>query len=242
MIRPVSLAAALLLAAVTPVWAQPAPPPSGTALTLSTHADKTLPRDQLEAELRVDAMDANAARVQADVNRRMAAALAHAKTVTGVTVETTGYSVYEERDANYEERDAKGNPTRWHGSQALRVKSGDFAALLNLVGTLQGQGLALSSLTAELSPAAVKAAQDELTDTALKDIRVRADRIAATLGTHVERYAELRVGNASVPPMPIRFMAAAVPASSNMPPPVAATGDATVSVNVDATVLLAPVR
>ena len=235
MIRPVSLAATLLLAAVTPVWAQPAPPPSGTALMLSTHADKTLPRDQLEAELRVDAMDANAARVQADVNRGMAAALAHAKTVAGVTVETTGYSVYQERDA-------KGNPTRWHGSQALRLKSSDFAALLNLVGTLQGQGLALSSLTAELSPAAAKAAQDELTDTALKDLRARADRIAATLGTHVERYAELRVGNASVPPMPIRFMAAAAPASSNMPPPVAVTGDATVSVNVDATVLLAPVR
>jgi len=235
MIRSVSLAAALLIAAVVPVWAQPAPPPSGTALTLSTHADKTLPRDQLEAELRVDAMDADAVRVQADVNRGMAAALAHAKTVAGVTVETTGYSVYEERDA-------KGNPTRWHGSQALRVKSGDFAALLNLVGTLQGQGLALSSLTAELSPAAAKAAQDELTDIALKDIRARAGRIAAALGTHVERYAELRVGNASVPPVPVRFMAAAAPASSSMPPPVAATGDATVSVNVDATVLLAPVR
>src|SRR5579883_1273600 len=109
MIRSVSLAAALLIAAVASALAQqPAPPPpSGTALTLSTHADKTLPRDQLEAELRVEAVDANAARVQADVNRRMAAALAHAKTVAGVTAETTGYSVYQERDA-------KGNPTRWH--------------------------------------------------------------------------------------------------------------------------------
>jgi len=236
MIRSVPLAAVLLIAAIAPVLAQPAPPPpSNTALTLSTHADKTLPRDQLEAELRVDAMDANAARVQADVNRLMAAALARTKTVAAVAVETTGYTVYEERDA-------KGNPTRWHGSQALRLKSGDFPALLNLVGALQGQGLALSSLTAELSPAAAKAAQDELTDTALKDIRARADRIAATLGTHVERYAELRVGNASVPPVPVRFMAAAAPVSSSMPPPVAATGDATVSVNVDATVLLAPVR
>jgi len=237
MIRSVSLAAALLIAAVASALAQqPAPPPpSGTALTLSTHADKTLPRDQLEAELRVEAVDANAARVQADVNRRMAAALAHAKTVAGVTAETTGYSVYQERDA-------KGNPTRWHGSQALRLKSADFPALLNLVGTLQGEGLALSNLNAELSPAAAKAAQDELTDAALKDIRARADRIAATLGTHVERYAELRVGNASVPPVPVHFMAARVAASGSEPPPVAAAGEATVSVNVDATVLLAPVR
>jgi len=234
MIRVVSLVVALLLAVVAPVWAQPAPPPpSGTALTLSAHADKTLPRDQLQADLRVEAMDANTARVQADVNRRMAAVLAHAKTVNGVTVETTGYSVYQERDA-------KGNPTQWHGSQELRLKSADFPALLNLVGVLQGQGLALSNLAAALSPAAAKAAQDELTDTALKDIRARADRIAAALGTHVERYAELRVGNVSVPPVPIHFTAAK--ASSGIPPPVAAAGDAAVTVKVDATALLAPVR
>ncbi|HYL49240.1 MAG TPA: SIMPL domain-containing protein [Stellaceae bacterium] len=238
MMRFVSLAAAFLIAVAAPVWAQPnaaAPPPNGTTLTLSAHADKTLPRDRLQAELRVEAADANAARVQADVNRRMAVALTHAKSVTGVTVETTGYSVYPERDA-------KGNTTRWHGSQALQLTSSDFPALLNLVGALQGEGLAMSNLAAELSPAAAKAAQDELTDTALKDIRARADRIAAALGTHVERYTELRVGNASVPPVPVHFMAARVAASSSAPPPVAAAGDATVSVNIDATVLLAPLR
>lgn len=239
MTRFVSLAAAFVFAVAAPVWAQPAPqaaPPSnGTTLTLSTHADKTLPRDRLQAELRVEAADANAARVQADVNHRMAAALAHAKSVAGVTVETTGYSVYPERDA-------KGNTTRWHGSQSLHLTSSDFPALLNLVGVLQGDGLAMSNLAAELSPAAAKAAQDELTDSALKDIRARADRIAAALGTHVERYAELRVGNASVPPVPVHFMAARVAASGSAPPPVAEAGDATVSVSVDATVLLAPVR
>lgn len=235
MIRVVVIAAALLIAVAAPLRAQPAPPPSGTALTLSTHADKTLPRDRLRAELRVEVVDANAAHVQAEVNRRMASALRRANAVTAVIVQTEDYSVYQERDA-------KGNVTHWHGSQVLRLASGDFPALLNLVGALQGQGLALSSLAAELSPAAAKAAQDELTDTALKDIRARADRIAATLGTHVERYAELRVGNASVPPAPVRFMAETMTASSSMPTPVTAATDATVSVNVDATVLLAPVR
>lgn len=236
MIRVVVIVAALLLAAVAPVLAQPAPPPSDTALTLSTHADKTLPRDRLHAELRVEVVDANAAHIQAEVNRRMASAVRRADAVTAVIVQTAGYSVYQERDA-------KSNVTHWHGSQVLRLASGDFTALLNLVGVLQGQGLALSSLAAELSPAAAKAAQDELTDTALKDIRARADRIAATLGTHVERYAELRVGNASVPPVPVHFMAMTADASAkSMPPPVTAATDATVSVNVDATVLLAPVR
>lgn len=234
MIRTASIAAALVFALVVPALAQPAPPaPPGTMLTLSARADKTLPRDRLHAELRVEAVGANPVRVQAEVNRRMATALANAKAAANVTVETTGYGVYQERDA-------KGNPIRWHGSQSLRIASGDFAALLRLVGTLQGEGLALSDLAAELSPAAAKAAQDALTDAALKDIRARAARIAATLGTRVERYAELHVGNVSLPPVPVRFMAAAAP--GGMPAPVAAAGDATVTVTVDATVLLAPVR
>ncbi|MDE2166416.1 MAG: SIMPL domain-containing protein [Alphaproteobacteria bacterium] len=222
----------LMAAVVAPALAQPAP--AGTTLTLSAHADKTLPRDRLHADLRVEATGANPVRVQAEVNRRMAVALAHAKATAEVTVETAGYGVYAERDA-------KGNVTRWHGSQGLRLTSKDFATLLNLVGTLQDEGLALSDLAAELSPAAALAAQDTLTDEALKEIRARAARIAAALGTHIERYTELRVGNVSTPPVPVRFMAAAA-APSSMPPPVAAAGDATVSVTVDATVLLAPVR
>lgn len=236
MIRIVSIAA-VVFTLVAPAWAQPAPPPapapSGTKLTLSAHAEKTLPRDRLRAELRAEAVGADASHVQAEVNRRMAAALARAKAAAGIDVETTGYTVYQEHDA-------KGNPTRWHGSQSVRLTSGDFPALLNLVGALQGEGLALTDLAAELSPALAKSAQDELTDAALKEIRARAERIATTLGTHVERYAELRVGSVSLPPVPMRAMVAV--ASSSMPAPVAAAGDATVTVSVDATVLLAPVR
>ena len=228
----------VIAALAMPAAAQPAPPqppaPVGTTLTLSAHADKMLPRDRLHADLRIESIGPNPVRVQAEVNHRMATALDKAKAAAGVTVETRGYSVYAERDA-------KGTVTHWHGSQTLHVASKDFAALLNLVGSLQGDGLALSDLAAELSPEAAAAAQDVLTDEALKEIRTRATRIAATLGTHVERYTELRIGNVSTPPVPVRFMAAAA-APAGMPTPVAAAGDATVSVTVDATILLAPVR
>lgn len=224
----------LVMALVTPVWAQPAPPPpapGGTTLTLSARAEKALPRGRLHADLRVEAAGSDPVQVQAEVNRRMATALAHAKAAAGVTVETAGYAVYAERDD-------KGIITRWQGSQMLHLASDDFAALLKLVGTLQSERLVLSNLAAELSPAAAKAAQDALTDDALKEIHVRAARIAAMLGTHVEHYAELHVGNVATPPVPVHFMAAA----GNMPTPVATAGDATVTVTVDATVLLAPVR
>ena len=236
MIRAISIAV-IGIALAVPAWAQPAPPPApaptGTNLTLTAHVEKMLPRDQLHAELRAEAVGADAAHVQTEVNNRMASALTRAKAATGIDVETRGYVVYQERDA-------KGNPTDWHGSQTVRLTSADFPALLNLVGALQGDGLVMSDLAAELSPAAAKTAQDDLTDAALKEIRARAERIAATLGTHVERYAELHVGSVSMPPVAIRAMAAV--ASSSMPPPVAAAGDATVSVNVNATVILAPVR
>jgi predicted secreted protein len=234
MTRIAAVVTVLALALATPAMAQSAPPLAGTMLTLTAHAEKTLPRDQLQAELRVEAAGDNPVQVQAEVNRTMTAALAHAKAAVGVRAETTGYSVYQERDA-------KGNPTRWHGNQGLRLASNDFPALLRLVGTLQAEGLVISDLGAELSPAVVKAAEDQLTDEALKEIRARATRIAATLGAHIDRYTEFRVGNVSMPPVPVRFMATAA-APGTIPPPVAAAGDATLSVTVSATVLLAPVR
>jgi len=235
MIRSVLIAILAAAALALPAFAQPAPPPAAdaTKLTLSERAEKTLPRDRLHADLRVEAIDADPVHIQAEINRRMNAALGRAKQAPGVAVETAGYNVYQERDA-------KEKTVRWHGSQGLRLTASDFGALLELAAALQQQGLTMTNLSADLSPAAAKAAQDELTDAALTQIRARAARIATTLGTQVDRYAELHVGNVTTPPVILRVMAA-VAAPAAMPPPVAEAGDATIGITVDATVMLAPV-
>jgi len=200
-------------------------------LHLTESADRAIRRDRLRVQLRVETAAGNAKQVQADINRRMASALAKVKAVAGVKPETGSYSVYEERQQNV--------PSRWRGSQSLSLIDQDFAKLLALVGDLQNDGLAVASLAFELSPEAARAAQDELTNEALNRLRERSERIAMELHLSFQRYRDIKVGNVGGDrPIPIRAMtmaSAAAPA-----PPVGEAGDTVVQVSVDADVVLAP--
>src|SRR5207237_6790647 len=121
--------------------------------------------------------------------------------------------------------------------QSLSLVDQDFAELLALVGDLQNDGLAVSSLAFELSPEAARAAQDELTNEALNRLRERSERIAMELHLSFQRYRDIRVGNVGGErPVPMRAMAAAAPPA----PPVGEAGDAIVQVSVDADVVLVP--
>jgi len=225
----------MVAAAAVPAAAQTAPAAANTTmLHLSETAQREVPRDRLHVELAAQAVDANASKVQAEINRRMAAALARIKAVPDIAVETQGYSVYQERSDKA--------PTRWHGSQSVAVTGKDFGAVLALVGTLQQDGLIVQGMMPELSREARQSVEDELTDVALQRLRRRAEHIAAGLGTKVEIIRDLHIGNAAPPsPVPLRAMMA-MKGSAAAPPPVAEAGEATVSVSVSADIALAPQR
>jgi uncharacterized protein len=234
------LAAIIVAFLVVPARAQAPPPPStplpesATVLHLSEPAQRLVARDQLRAVLRVEAVDTDAAKLQADINRRLAAALATAKSVTTLRVETSGYSVYPEGGPSVV---SKTRTNQWRGSASLSLIGQDAAPLLALVGELQKEGLVLSSLAYELTPAAARTAEGELTDEALVRVKERAQKIAATLGLSIERIRDLRVGNAlGTQPIPRVFAGQMATASS--PAPVAESGEATVTVTVDADIVL----
>ena len=237
------VSAALVFALVSaPALAQAPPsaplPENATLLHLSEPAQRLVPRDQLRAVLHVEAVDTDAAKLQTDINRRLAAALAKAKSVTSLRVETSGYSVYPDSGPSVV---SKGRSNQWRGSASLSLIGQDPAPILALVGELQKEGLVLSSLAYELTPAAARAVEGELTDEALARLKERAQKIAATLGLSVERIRDLHVGNAlGTQPGPRVFAEKMVTASA--PAPVAEPGEATVTVTVDADIVLAPRR
>jgi predicted secreted protein len=224
------LALALLLLAPGLAFAQTSAP-GETLLTLRESAERELPQDRLVASLRVEATAPTAAAVQAEVNRRMEAALARAKTVAGVRVETHGYWTHEERPA--------GQPRRWRGQAGLQLSGADTAALLALAGGLQESGLAMSGMRFELTPAAARAAQDELTAEALTRLRARGDKAAEALGLRVTGLRHVRVGDTSGEAPRPRPMMRATAASADATP-VAEPGTTTVRVEVEADLVLAP--
>ncbi len=234
--RPVilALAAALLPALASAQTAAPAAhEENATVLHLTERGERMVARDRLTADLRVEASDGDPARLQAEINRRMSAALEQAKAVAAVTVATGGYSVYQQQSGSQA-------PVRWHGSQSLLLASRDPMPLLALAGALQQQGLVLSSLGYELTPEAARSVEDELTSEALSRLRQRAERIAGALGMSVRGLRNVQVGNAEG----ARPQSYAMRAYEKMaaPAPVAEPGTATVSVSVSAEVLLAPRR
>jgi uncharacterized protein len=218
----------LVLCAVSPVIAQPADQQTA-ALHLSQTAERSVLRDLLRIELRVEETGADPLAIQSAINSRMAAALDRAHKIQGVRVETGSYSVGEERPQS--------GPSRWRGIQSLILTSKDADAALKLAGALQSDGLLMSSLVYEASPETVRGAEEDLTAEALAALDRRAASIAENMHLTVLRYRDLHVGNAETGGRPVpRFAAQAMAA------PVAEPGEATIRVTIEAELVLAPAR
>jgi len=200
-----------------------------TVLHLSQTAERSVVRDVLRVELRVEETGADARSVQAAINRRMAAALDRARQVQGVRLETGSYNVGEEHPQN--------GPSRWRGSQSMILTGKDSDSVLKLAGALQSDGLSTSSLAYDTAPETVRGAEEDLTAEALAALDHRAAAIADRMHLAVLRYRDLRVGNAETGGRPVpRFAAMAMAA------PVAEPGEAIVRVTIEAELLLAPPR
>lgn len=219
----------LVALGVVPAWAADPPPlpgPGVTVLHLTARAERMLARDRLSATLTVEVTAASPQQVQAEINKRMTAALARVHQVASVKPETGGYSVYQDRQPN--------QPVQWHGRQTLILASDNSSELLSLVGDLQQQGLSTGGLSYDLSPVTARKAEDELTAQALKELRERAEKVASGLGLSVQQIRDVTVGNVETngprPPVPMGVMRAQAAAA----PPVAEAGDTTVAVTVDA--------
>jgi predicted secreted protein len=200
-----------------------------TVLHVSQTAERSVVRDVLRIELRVEETGADARSVQAAINRRMAAALDRVRQVQGVRVETGSYNVGEERPQN--------GPLRWRGSQTVVLTGKNADAILKLAGALQSDGLSTSSLSYDTAPETVRGAEEDLTAEALAALDHRAASIADRMHLTVVRFRDVRVGNAENGGRPVpRFAAMAMAA------PVAEPGEAMVRVTIEAELLLAPPR
>jgi len=198
-----------------------------TRLHLSASASVAAAPDLLVADLLARASSTAPAAAQRQVDVLVARAMQQAHAAKGVLALALDYSV--------EPSDAK--PPGWTAEQTIELRSGDGAALLALVGHLQAQGLAVSSLGWRLSEPARRRAAAEATRLALRDLQNRARDAAATLGLRVDRLEDVWLGGGS-PLQPRRgpMMMAARAA----PPPEETAAPAEISADVSAELLLRP--
>lgn len=210
------------------------PPAATTILHLSERAERQVPRDELVLLLRVEATAKTARDAQAEINRRMPAAIDEAKKVASVKAETPAMNVFEVREPNKQ-------PV-WKATEALQLRSKDFTAALALLGRLEEQGLLVSALNFEVSRDALKSIEDALTAEALKRLQIRAAAIAGDMGLSVDHVRSVQIGDAGEPgPRPLMYAGIAARAAAS-PTPTAEPGEAPVSVTVNAEIWLMPKR
>ena len=207
-----------------------------TVLQLSAAAERAVPRDRLRATLRAEVTDADPLKVQAEINKRMNKALERARAASGVKAETGGYSIYSFVDQN--------KNTQWRGSQFVSVVSTDFDAVLAVARDLQSGGLLMSGMGFDLTPEAYQKLKDELEAEAVAKTVARGRALAKAADSSVIRFRVIRVGEPSGyrPPMPMPKMMEARMAAAPMQAPAAEAGEETVRVNVEAEVVIAPVK
>lgn len=135
LIVPALLAPVLLALCVSTASPARAQLPAETLLRLAESAEVTRSPDELRATLRAETRAATTAAAQAAINRAVAAALERARAVPSARASTGSYWTSRTE-----------GPNGWQTSQTLILRSEDAAALLDLVGALQGGGLALTDL------------------------------------------------------------------------------------------------
>ena len=184
--------------------------------------------DEIQAALRAEFRNAQAAQAQAAVNRAITAALEAARQVQGVVATTSRAT------ANRPElgRD-------WVASQTLTLRGPDPVALLDLAGRLQQAGLAVTELSWRLTEAPTRAAREEAARDALRQIRARAAMVADELGMQVSLLRDIYLDTAADGPMP---MAASAMRSSSYSaaPPQLSREDIIITARVTADIILIP--
>jgi predicted secreted protein len=194
-----------------------------TLLHLSVTADVTAMPDELVAELTAEAQAASAGAAQATVNAMIGQALGSMKSVSTITASTTTYSVWHETDPK----------DIWHASQGMTLRARDGAALLALVGQLQQDGLAVGTLSWQLSPALAEKTYEQAMAKAVDKLTGRGRAAAALLHMTMHGFRSVTLGDdGSAAPRPMMRMMTMAAKAEAAPPPNAVSEAVTVSATV----------
>lgn len=229
-----------LLAFAAPANAQHEDPilslPDGQViLNISAEERKEVEQDLLVGTLSYVVTNRDASVVQNEINTVMADALEVAKETEEVKVSTGAYQVYETTDQRTKE-------TQWRGQQTMTIKSMTSENILELTGKLQEMGLTMNGLNYTLAPETAVEVQDSLMEAALEQLQERANRAAKALGKSGAELREVNVNSSGIPYQ--RTMRSSgmemQMASDSMAAPVAAAGETTLTLNVNARAILKP--
>jgi len=202
-------------------------------LNLSASASDEVRQDELMARLVYRAEGADALVVQKTINTVMQRVAKKLKKADKIQSRFLNYNVYF-RDPARNKVKTEGH---WIGSQSIMLTAADDTALLALIGTLQEEGMAMQSMSYQVSHALRGKTQANLQDKALKNLMDKANAAAASLGMSRVKLLEVWLDETGRPEFRRRMEISSMQAVSDSPP-VAQAGMDRLAVTVRAKILM----
>lgn len=248
--RTTLLTALATLALLSPAMAEDnglALPPAGqTILNISVSEETKITQDTLSASLRYELDGGSANEIQDKINKAVAEAIADSKAYNDVKTTTGGYYVYaydEGQIIDPRTGQPMASTKKWRGTQTIDLESKNSTKLLELAGKIQTKGFIMNGLNYSLSAEQSEAAQDGLLQSVLKKLNAKATLAASALGKGSYDIVDININGSQPPIYPVyskRMMAMASSMEADVAAPTAEAGESSVSINVNARVLLKP--
>jgi len=205
-------------------------------LNLSITEQQEVEQDTLNISLQYSVQGRDPVELQNDVNQTMRLALDTLERDGRIEYSTTQYQVYTIEAGRPVRADVE-NPV-WRAQQGVELTGTDSTALLELAGSLQAQGLVITSQYYSLSSARYEEIAGRLTQAALGNLQQRAEAAAGSLGKSGAALVEVSLDGS--PNFAFRERGVAMSMAADMAMPVAAPGETQVSVTVSARAVLGP--
>jgi predicted secreted protein len=212
----IALAAALFALPAAAQTAQVAAPSTGTLLVMTGSAEVEVANDEAVANFFYEAQDADLAKAQGLVNKRVGAGTAALKRADPkAQVETSGYSSYPVYSGG-----ASRTITGWRVRQGVALRTGNLADLPGTVSSAQAF-LALGGVDFGLSAAARERVDAQLIQLATANLNARLAAAASALGGTAARLRleEVNFSAREVGLQPALMRSAPMMASDASPPP-----------------------
>jgi len=206
--------------------------PNRNLVTLSAAAKDDVASDLLVVRLFVESDAREQAKAADTVNKAMAAALTTARNTQGVKAQTLDYR----SDPIYDDQQ---KISSWRVHQGLRLESAQHETLTTLLGTLQG-GLAIESVSYEISDALRESVVERLTDEAIKRFSERAQKVAASFGRKSYTLVNANLDQRGNLPQPMMYAGRAMAMKADVASPAIEAGTQDLEVVVNGTIELAP--
>lgn len=206
-------------------------------ISLSVEAGEDVDNDTLVAVLYAQQEGSDAEQISQQVNRDITEAVAQAKQVEGVRVQTLDYST----QPIYGKGSFSGAPklAGWRVRQSIKLESSDAPVLSRLIGDLQ-QTLAVSNINYTVSPEQRKASQDRMIASAIASFKQRAELISAEMGRSGYQLIDMSINTSDYMPRPYQVRALSMESKMADAPPTLEAGTQRIQVTINGSIELKP--